>query len=65
MVACSPWTEAADAAVSLVGSRRVVRTYPLWRGALSRYTALTPGSSARSLPLFIGVGRRVMARRSR
>jgi putative protease len=57
--------QAADAAVGLVGSRRVVRTYPVWRGVLSRSTALTPGASARSLPLFVGLGRRVMARRSR
>lgn len=56
--------EAADAAVGLVGSRRVVRTVPVWRGALSRSTALTPGVAGRALPLFTRVGRRVIARRS-
>jgi NAD(P)-dependent dehydrogenase (short-subunit alcohol dehydrogenase family) len=54
--------EAAEAAVGLVGSSRVVRTVPLWRGALSRTTALTPGASGRSLPLFTRFGRRVMSR---
>lgn len=57
--------EAADAAVGLVGSKRVVRTVPAWRGVLSRSTALTPGSAGRSLPLFTRIGRRVMARQQR
>ncbi|MCB0909798.1 MAG: SDR family oxidoreductase [Nocardioidaceae bacterium] len=56
--------EVADAAVALVGSRRVVRTVPVWRGALSRSTALTPGVAGRALPLFTRVGRRVIARRA-
>ncbi len=56
--------EAADAAVGLVGGRRVVRTVPVWRGALSRSTALTPALSGHALGTFTWVGRRVM-RRSR
>jgi hypothetical protein len=54
--------EAADAAVGLVGGRRVVRTVPVWRGALSRSTALTPGLSGHMLGTFTWVGRRVMKR---
>lgn len=57
--------QAADAAVALVGSRRVVRTIPAWRGALSRSTALTPALSARAVPAFTALGRRAMARHSR
>lgn len=55
--------QAADAAVSLLGSSRVVRTVPVWRGALSRSTALTPGLSARAVPAFTRLGRRAMSRR--
>jgi NAD(P)-dependent dehydrogenase (short-subunit alcohol dehydrogenase family) len=54
--------EVADAAVALVGGRRVVRTVPVWRGALSRSTALTPGLSGHALGTFTWVGRRVMKR---
>lgn len=57
--------EAADAAVALVGSRRVVRTLPVWRGALSRSTALAPAASGRALPLFTRLGRSVIERRAR
>ena len=57
--------EAADAAVGLVGSRRVVRTLPVWRGALSRSTALTPVMSGRTLGTFTWLGRRVMDRSAR
>lgn len=54
--------EVADAAVALVGSRRVVRSVPSWRGGLVRTTAVAPGPAARLLPLFVGRGRRVAAR---
>ncbi|MEZ5095609.1 MAG: SDR family oxidoreductase [Nocardioides sp.] len=57
--------EAADAAVALLGSRRVVRTLPVWRGVVSRTTALTPGTSAYAVGAFEALGRRVMAKRRR
>jgi NAD(P)-dependent dehydrogenase (short-subunit alcohol dehydrogenase family) len=54
----------ADAAVALIGSHRVVRTLPGWRGGLVRTTALAPSLAAKGLPLFRAVGRRVMVRNS-
>ncbi len=54
--------EVADAAVRLVGSRRVVRSVPAWRGGLVRTTAVAPGPAVRLLPLVVGRGRRVAAR---
>ncbi len=54
--------EVADVAVGLLGSRRVVRSVPAWRGGLVRTTAVAPGPAARLLPLFVGRGRRVAAR---
>jgi NAD(P)-dependent dehydrogenase (short-subunit alcohol dehydrogenase family) len=57
--------ETADAAVALVGTRRVVRTVPTWRGALVRTTTLAPSVAGRAAPLFAARGRRVIARRSR
>ncbi|MFN8196371.1 MAG: SDR family oxidoreductase [Nocardioidaceae bacterium] len=57
--------EAADAAVGLLGSRRVVRTVPAWRGALSRSTALSPALSGHTVDTFTWVGRKVMARSRR
>ena len=55
--------EAARAAVALVGSHRVVRSLPGWRGALVRLGSLAPSRSAAGFRLFGLVGRRVMARR--
>jgi NAD(P)-dependent dehydrogenase (short-subunit alcohol dehydrogenase family) len=57
--------ETADAAVALVGSRRVVRSLPAWRAALVRSTALGPSVAKRGTQLFAARGRRVIARRSR
>ncbi len=54
--------EVADAAVGLVGSRRVVRSMPGWRGAVARGSALLPTVSAYSLGPMTALGRRVMAR---
>ena len=51
-------------AIALVGSRRVVRTLPGWRGAVSRSTALAPGLAMHGTGLFAAVGRRALARRS-
>jgi NAD(P)-dependent dehydrogenase (short-subunit alcohol dehydrogenase family) len=55
--------EVARAAVALVGSRRVVRTLPAWRGGLVRFGSLVPSQSAAGFRLFDLVGRRAMARR--
>ena len=50
--------ETADAAVALVGSRRVVRTLPGWRGALSRISSLAPSLAKPAADLFAAQGRR-------
>lgn len=54
--------EVARAAVELVGSDRVVRTVPAWRGALMRTTALAPSVAAKGLDLFVAQGRRALGR---
>jgi NAD(P)-dependent dehydrogenase (short-subunit alcohol dehydrogenase family) len=56
--------ETADAAVALVGTRRVVRTVPAWRGALVRTTTLAPSVARRAAPLFAARGRRVIEKRA-
>ncbi len=53
----------ADAAVGVIGSRRVVVSLPGWRGALVRTTALAPSVAMKGLPVFRGMGRRVMRKR--
>ena len=55
--------ETAAAAVGLVGSRRVVRTLPGWRGGLIRLGPLLPSRAGGGFALFEAVGRRVMERR--
>jgi NAD(P)-dependent dehydrogenase (short-subunit alcohol dehydrogenase family) len=50
--------ETARAAVELVGSRRVVRTLPAWRGAVMRMGALAPSLSGPALSVFALQGRR-------
>ena len=50
--------ETADAAVALVGTRRVVRTLPGWRGALIRTSALAPSVARPAADLFAAQGRR-------
>ncbi len=50
--------ETARAAVDLVGSRRVVRTLPGWRGGLMRATSLAPHLSAKGIKLFRAQGAR-------
>ena len=47
----------------VVGSRRVVRSLPVWRGGLIRVGSLAPSQSAAGFRLFGLVGRRVMERR--
>jgi len=55
--------ETADAAVALIGSRRVVRALPVWRGALIRSGQLLPSQAEGAFAAFEAIGRRVMRRR--
>jgi NAD(P)-dependent dehydrogenase (short-subunit alcohol dehydrogenase family) len=57
--------ETADAAVALLGSRRVVRSLPGWRGGLVRSSTLAPSVSKHATALFAARGRRLIARRAR
>ena len=52
--------EVARAAVALIGSKRVVRTLPGWRGGVLRLGALTPGLSGRLEPLMRRQGKRAL-----
>ncbi len=54
--------EAAEAAVSLVGTSRVVLSVPSWRAGLMRFTSVTPSISMRAEKLFLWEGRRRMRR---
>jgi len=56
--------EVADAAVGLVGSRRVVRSVPSWRGAVVRASAVAPSAAAKGMGLFVARGRRTLRRLS-
>jgi hypothetical protein len=49
-------------AVGLVGSARVVRTVPVWRGVLMRGISLAPGLASRGTALFAAQGRRSLRR---
>jgi NAD(P)-dependent dehydrogenase (short-subunit alcohol dehydrogenase family) len=55
--------ETADAAVALLGSRRVVRSLPGWRGGLVRSSTLAPSIATYGTRLFAARGRRAIARR--
>jgi NAD(P)-dependent dehydrogenase (short-subunit alcohol dehydrogenase family) len=57
--------DVADAAVDLLGSRRVVRALPTWRGGVVRGSALAPGVMQHAAGLFAAQGRRAQARRAR
>jgi NAD(P)-dependent dehydrogenase (short-subunit alcohol dehydrogenase family) len=57
--------EVARAAVDLVGSRRVYRTVPAWRGAVMRGTALAPGLLMRLEPLLRRQGQWMAAKQGR
>ncbi|MCY7396551.1 MAG: SDR family oxidoreductase [Nocardioides sp.] len=54
--------EVAAEAVALLGSRRVVRTLPGWRGAVMRGAALAPSQVHRGLAVFAAQGARAMRR---
>jgi NAD(P)-dependent dehydrogenase (short-subunit alcohol dehydrogenase family) len=56
--------ETADAAVALVGSRRVVRSLPGWRGSVARAGALSPSVAGPAARLLAAQGRRALARRA-
>jgi NAD(P)-dependent dehydrogenase (short-subunit alcohol dehydrogenase family) len=56
--------ETADAAVALLGSRRVVRSLPGWRGGLVRSSTLAPSIARHGTRLFAARGRRAIARRT-
>jgi NAD(P)-dependent dehydrogenase (short-subunit alcohol dehydrogenase family) len=55
--------EVAEAAVALVGSRRVVRTMPGWRAGVMRGAMLSPASAQHAAVLFAAQGRRAMKKR--
>lgn len=48
--------EIAEAATGLVGSRRVIRTVPAWRGAVVRATTLLPSVAGQGMKLFAAQG---------
>jgi len=54
--------EVATAAVGLVGSRRVVRTLPGWRGAVMRAGSLAPSQASPAMGLLAAQGRRRLTR---
>jgi NAD(P)-dependent dehydrogenase (short-subunit alcohol dehydrogenase family) len=54
--------EAADAAVGMLGTSRVVLTVPRWRGGMMRAGALAPGLVRRAQGLMVWQGRRRMRR---
>jgi NAD(P)-dependent dehydrogenase (short-subunit alcohol dehydrogenase family) len=56
--------EAADAAVALVGTRRVVRSLPGWRGAVIRTSTLAPSVAKHGTRLFARRGAKLIARRA-
>jgi NAD(P)-dependent dehydrogenase (short-subunit alcohol dehydrogenase family) len=49
--------EVATAAVGLVGSRRVIRTLPGWRGGVMRVGALAPSQAGAAMGIFAAQGR--------
>ncbi len=56
--------QVADAAVGLVGSSRVVRSVPGWRGGVVRIAALAPSVARRGTGLFAAQGRRALDKRA-
>jgi len=54
--------EVATAAVGLVGSRRVVRTLPGWRGAVMRAGSLAPSQAGPAMGLLAAQGHRRLTR---
>jgi NAD(P)-dependent dehydrogenase (short-subunit alcohol dehydrogenase family) len=56
--------EVAREAVALLGSRRVLRSLPGWRGALARTAAAAPAVAGGGTALLAAQGRRALARRA-
>ena len=54
--------EVAAVAVGMIGTSRVVRTIPGWRGGVIRFAALTPNATKRIEPLLRRQGRRALRR---
>lgn len=52
----------AAQAVALLGTRRVVRTLPAWRGGMARFTAVCPQLAMRVEPMVRWQGRRALRR---
>jgi NAD(P)-dependent dehydrogenase (short-subunit alcohol dehydrogenase family) len=57
--------EIADAVLGLVGSRRVLRTLPGWRGGAMRGAALAPSLASAGIALFEWQGRRALRKGAR
>jgi NAD(P)-dependent dehydrogenase (short-subunit alcohol dehydrogenase family) len=57
--------ETADAAVALIGSRRVVRSLPRWRSVVIRTSSLAPSAAGPAATFFAARGRRAIAKRAR
>ena len=55
--------EVADAAVSLIGSRRVIQSLPAWRGGVTRLGGLAPSASQHAFRLVAARGRRALKKR--
>lgn len=56
--------QVADEAVGLLGSGRVVRSVPGWRGGVVRVAALAPSVTKRGTGIFAAQGRRAIGRRT-
>lgn len=54
--------EISEAAVGLLGARRVLRTVPAWRGAVMRGGSLAPSLAAGAMAVFAAQGRRALKR---
>jgi hypothetical protein len=56
--------ETAEAAVALIGARRVVRSLPAWRGSFARFATLAPSVAKPAARLLAAQGARAIARRN-
>ncbi|MGH3346478.1 MAG: SDR family NAD(P)-dependent oxidoreductase [Nocardioides sp.] len=56
--------EVADAAVALIGSRRVIQSLPAWRGGVTRLGGLAPSASQHAFRLVAARGRRALRKRA-
>ncbi len=54
--------EISEAAVGLVGARRVLRTVPAWRGGVMRASTLAPSLGSGAMKVFAAQGRRAQRR---